>query len=119
MSKENHKASAPVHQLVGQLRELLAKVHEAPLLYDTCVIASEAWRGQNGMIRYEAYGGPLADGDPRTLRLCVAAVNALPHLLAIAEAAEMVLVNDIAHKPEYGPDLTDLTAAVAAWNQST
>ena len=90
MSKENNAASAPVHQLVGQLRELMAKVHEAPLLYDTCVIASEAWCDQNGMIHYEAYGGPLAEGDPRTLRLCVAAVNALPALLAIAEAAAVV-----------------------------
>jgi hypothetical protein len=80
-------ASAPVHHLVGRLRELLRKVPEAPLLYDTCVIASEAWRDKNGMIHYEAYGGPLAEGDPKTLRLCVAAVNALPALLAIAEAA--------------------------------
>jgi hypothetical protein len=74
-------------RLVGQLRELLAKVHEAPLFYDTCAIASEAWRDKNGMIHYEAYGGPLAEGDPRTMRLCVAAVNALPALLEIAEAA--------------------------------
>jgi hypothetical protein len=72
---------------IERLRELLEKVHEAPLLYDTCVIASAAWRDGNGLINYEAYGGPLAEGDPRTLRLCVAAVNALPALLEVVEAA--------------------------------
>jgi hypothetical protein len=77
VSTENHMAQAPVERLVGQLRELLSKATPGP------------WTGDR------------AKQGPGNAALIVAAINALPALLAIAEAAELLaresFVDDFGH----------------------
>ncbi len=97
MSKENVAASAPVHQLVGQLRELMAKATPGPLS-----IGEYGDIKAPSILRHEklSVGGvSIPCGSVRkndishaNRDLIVAAINALPALLAVAEAAEAILV---------------------------
>ena len=79
MSKETVAASAPVHQLVGRLRELLAKAAPGPWIAEGSSFRSTTSHPTDEIVDY-VYD--LADAQ-----FIVAAINALPALLAIAEAA--------------------------------
>jgi hypothetical protein len=82
MNNENHTKAAPVHQLVGQLRELLHKADSVPWVNDGKSLRSALAHASDDIVDY-VY-------DLENAELIVAAVNALPALLAIAEAAAIV-----------------------------
>ena len=95
--ESNQSSPAPQHRLVGQLRELMKKATQGPL-----------YLGEYGDIKAPGIGkhdklplmgvsmscGSVQKSDPGFANrdLIVAAVNALPALLAIAEAAELASV---------------------------
>jgi hypothetical protein len=98
VSKENVAASAPVHQLVGQLRELLSRCGGLPWSVSPDDPA-EVCEIRNKHDPTEA--DPLVAESlwHRDATLIVAAVNALTPLLAIAEAASDVI--ESRYHPQY------------------
>jgi hypothetical protein len=98
MNNENNISPAPIQQLVGRLRDLLPKATPAPWIGDR----------YDGTIKYSILGGPnraiVCRGDNGNSEcgpygfnngadeeLVMAMRNALPALLAIAEAANLAL----------------------------
>jgi len=87
----------PVHQLVGQLRELLSRATPGPWCApnpDNCPGHLECREiGYIGHLELHSPSSPFQRADPKDdYALIVAAVSALPALLAIAEAADAILV---------------------------
>lgn len=74
---ENKPSPAPMHRVVGQLRELLIKsdIH----ILTPSRHGFEAWDTANECC--------VLEGSAKSIAVAIAAVNALPALLAIAEAA--------------------------------
>jgi hypothetical protein len=104
MNDENHVKAAPVHRLVGQLRALLAKATPGPWeevcaasRKHVCILEVSGGTPPGGQYspprRWKIVGKtrPHAPTDQdANAAIIVAAVNALPALLAIAEAAAVV-----------------------------
>jgi hypothetical protein len=92
MNNENHMTAAPVHRLVGQLRELLDKAPAGEWgpqhnNYGTGVQI----RQPDGFVNVFWWHCEHIDDRTEDCRdLVVAAINALPALLAIAESAAVV-----------------------------
>lgn len=92
MSNKNHMAPGPVHALVGQLRELLDKATPGPWCCADCTGHLECREmGYIGHLELHAPSSPFRRAESEhDARLLVAAVNHLPALLAIADAAAVV-----------------------------
>jgi hypothetical protein len=91
MNNENHTTAAPVHPLVGQLRELLAKVPPGAWgpqhnNYGTGVLIRQPGDFIN-VCWWDCESTYEHTEDCRDL--IIAAVNALPALLNVVEAAEI------------------------------
>lgn len=91
MNDKNHTSPGPVHALVGQLREMLAKA--SPRQWRD--IPNPSWNRANHQVRIDdgySYGcfGEIAHASPENAAIIVAAINALPALLDVAEAAQSV-----------------------------
>jgi hypothetical protein len=98
---ESDRSSAPLHQVVGQLRELLTKATPSPWVGDRrdgsvkyCILGGIdrvcVCRGDNGNSEHGPYGFENSDDE----QLVMAMRNALPALLDIAEAAAAVVAID-------------------------
>lgn len=93
MNNETHKTAAPLHQVVGQHRELMAKGtqgrwHFSDLKSGTGGIRTVDASGRTSceVIASDEYGyGPASSDDAM---LITVAINTMPALLAIAEAAQ-------------------------------
>ncbi len=82
----NNTLPAPVHQLVGQLRELMAKATSAGKGWKAEYCGHDEWRIKAPHPIASACCPDL--GCANNVKAIVAVFNALPALLAIAEAAE-------------------------------
>jgi len=89
MNDNNHMKAAPVHQLVGQLRELLAKSTPGPWMnnefYELIHTHSDKVKLKPLVMYHIRNDNSVSDSA-----LIVASINALPALLAIAEAAQLL-----------------------------
>ena len=86
MTTENNTAQAPVERLVGQLRELLKKAN--PVSLELSSKGFEIWSDDHP-IHKTSY--VWCEGNEDAMLLVYRAVNALPALLDIAEAANLAL----------------------------
>lgn len=91
MSTRNEAASAPVHRVVGQLRELMSNCGRLPWVAEFAHINDSTnikdADGQMVACDTEGWHGACDKHDGAVI---VAAINALPALLAIAEAADRI-----------------------------
>jgi len=89
---ENKPSPSPLNQVVGQLRELLSRATPGPWCGADCHEHLECREiGYIGHIELHSPSSPFQRAEPEhDARLLVAAVNNLPALLAIAEAAAVV-----------------------------
>ena len=101
MSNENVAASAPVHQLVRQIRGLLDKATSSGKGWKAEYCGHDEWRIKAPHPIASACCPDL--GCANNVHAIVAVFNALPALLAIAEAAADVI--ESRYHPQY--DMTE------------
>ena len=92
MNNENHMKAAPVHQLVGQLRELLANAGELPWAAEYAHLdgATNLHDAQGQMVACDTEGWHGAM-DKHDGALTVAAINALPSMIDVVELADAAM----------------------------